>query len=72
MSKVSTIQGLREALGLTRTQFGRSVGVCYLAVYEWEKLRHKPSVKTSKRIFELARKHKIDHSFEFETFVGGR
>lgn len=72
MAKITTLEELREHMGLTRSQFAKSIGSTYNSYYTWMKNIHSPSVKTTKRIFELAKKHKIEHNLSFQKIVGGK
>ena len=47
------IKKIRESLLLTQTEFAEKLGVSFETVNRWENGRHKPTMKTKRKIKKL-------------------
>lgn len=58
------IRNFRDYLGMSRTEFGESLGVTQAAVYKYETCKAQPSPRTAWRLIWLARDWEYDLGWE--------
>ncbi len=59
MFDAQQIKAIREALGMTQTEFAAALGTSFHAVYGWEHDRRHPKYETMRKINDLAKKHGV-------------